>query len=117
MRLLHAAVLLSLVVALTPTTAGAQEIRISHQWAEQTDARDRAARVFVQEVEKRTHELSLRVYPSSSLNIKPSDLLVALQDGSVEMAVYPLVYASPKCRSFHWPVSQRSCQTSRLHMP
>jgi len=100
MRLLHAAVLLLLVIDLTPTTARAQEIRISHQWAEQTDARDRAARVFVQEVEKRTHELSLRVYPSSSLNIKPSDLLVALQDASVEMAVYPLVYAVSKVPEF-----------------
>jgi TRAP-type C4-dicarboxylate transport system substrate-binding protein len=98
MQLLHAAVLLFLLVDLTPTAA--QEIRISHQWAEQTDARDRAARVFVQEVEKRTRELSLRVYPSSSLNIKPSDLLVALQDGSVEMAIYPLVYAVSKVPEF-----------------
>jgi len=98
MQLLHAAVLLFLLVDPTPTVA--QEIRISHQWAEQTDARDRAARVFVQEVEKRTRELSLHVYPSSSLNIKPSDLLVALQDGSVEMAIYPLVYAVSKVPEF-----------------
>jgi TRAP-type transport system periplasmic protein len=100
MRLLHAAMLLVLVLDVTPTAAAAQEIRISHQWAEQADARDRAARVFVGEVEKRTRELSLRVYPSSSLNIKPSDLFVALQDGSVEMAIYPLVYAASKVPEF-----------------
>jgi len=100
MRLLHAAVLLLLVVEVTPAAPRAQEIRISHQWAEHTDARDRAARIFVQEVEKRTRELSFRVYPNSSLNIKPSDLLGALQDESLEMAIYPLVYAASKAPEF-----------------
>jgi TRAP-type transport system periplasmic protein len=100
MRLLHAAVMLLLLIDVKPTATGAQEIRISHQWAEHTDARDRAARIFVQEVEKRTRELSFRVYPNSSLNIKPSDLLGALQDESVEMAIYPLVYAASKAPEF-----------------
>jgi TRAP-type transport system periplasmic protein len=70
-----------------------QELRISHQWAEGIDGRDRAARVFVQEAEARTKELRFRIYPGSSLNIKPSELLQALQKTSVEMAVYPLTYA------------------------
>ena len=100
MRLLHAAVLLLLVIDVTPATPRAQEIRISHQWAEHTDARDRAARIFVQEVEKRTRELSFRIYPNSSLNIKPSDLLGALQDESLEMAIYPLAYAASKAPEF-----------------
>jgi TRAP-type transport system periplasmic protein len=70
-----------------------QELRISHQWAEGIDGRDRAARVFVQEVEARTKDLRFRIYPGSSLNIKPSELLLALQKNSLEMAVYPLTYA------------------------
>jgi TRAP-type C4-dicarboxylate transport system substrate-binding protein len=80
--------------------ARAQEIRISHQWAENTDARDRAARVFAQEAQTRSRDLKFRIYPSSSLNIKPRDLLDALQTGKVEMAVYPLVYAVPQVPEF-----------------
>jgi TRAP-type C4-dicarboxylate transport system substrate-binding protein len=78
----------------------AQEIRISHQWAESTDARDRAARLFAQEAQTRSPGLTFRIYPNSSLNIKPRDTLDALQTGKVEMAVYPLVYATPKVPEF-----------------
>jgi TRAP-type transport system periplasmic protein len=100
MRFLHAAMSLLLIIDAARISVVAQEIRISHQWAEHTDARDRAARLFVQEVEKRTDELSIRVYPNSSLHIKPSDLLEALRDESVEMAIYPLVYAVSKAPEF-----------------
>src|SRR3546814_6097204 len=58
--------------------AAAQEIRILHQWAE-GDARDRTARIFAQEAETRSHGLKFRVYPNSSLDIKPRDQLDALQ--------------------------------------
>ena len=70
-----------------------QEIRISHQWAEGTDGRDRAARVFVQEVQARTNGLTFRIYPNSSLKIKPNELFAALRNNTLEMAVYPLTYA------------------------
>ena len=100
MRSLHAVSALLVIIHLAPTPSVAQEIRISHQWAEHTGARDRAAGVFVREVEKRTRELSLRVYPNSSLNIKPNDLLEALQGELVEMAIYPLVYAVSKAPEF-----------------
>ena len=42
----------------------AQEIKISHQWAEGTDGRDRAARLFVQEAEGRAKDLKFRIYPN-----------------------------------------------------
>src|SRR5262245_34528418 len=100
MRSLHTVSALLVIIRLAPSPSVAQEIRISHQWAEHTDARDRAAGVFVREVEKRTRELSLRVYPNSSLNIKPNDLLEALQGELVEMAIYPLVYAVSKAPEF-----------------
>jgi len=95
-------VCLVLLAALAPLRgpAVAQEIRISHQWAEGTDARDRAARVFAKEAEARASDLKFRVYPNSSLNIPPRELLAALQAGKVEMAVYPLVYATPKVPEF-----------------
>lgn len=78
----------------------AQEIRISHQWAEGTDARDRTVRVFVEEAQTRAKGLKFRVYPKSSFGVPPREILAALQDNKLEMAVYPLVYAVPKVREF-----------------
>jgi TRAP-type C4-dicarboxylate transport system substrate-binding protein len=91
-----------LLVLCTPAgnMAVAQEIRISHQWAERTDARDRAARIFAEEAEMRVKGVRFRVYPNSSLKIKPHDLLDALRNGKLEMAVYPLVYAAPSVPEF-----------------
>ena len=77
-----------------------QELRISHQWAEGTDGRDRAARVFVQEAESRARGLTFRIYPKSSLNIKPDGLLSALRNNTLEMAVYPLTYAVAQAPEF-----------------
>jgi TRAP-type C4-dicarboxylate transport system substrate-binding protein len=90
----------STAVAQETSTAVAQEIRISHQWAQQTDARDRAARIFVQEAETRTQGLKFSIYPNSSLNIKPRELLDALQNDKLEMAIFPLVYAASKVPEF-----------------
>jgi TRAP-type C4-dicarboxylate transport system substrate-binding protein len=98
MRVSHIAYLL-LIAATNPSAAVAQEIRISHQWAEQ-DARDRTARVFAQEAEMRAHGMKFRIYPNSSLGIKPRETLDALQAGKLEMAVYPLVYAVSKVPEF-----------------
>jgi hypothetical protein len=47
--------------------------------------------VFAQEAEMRAQGLKFRIYPNSSLNIKPRETLDALQNGKLEMAVYPLV--------------------------
>ncbi|MSP50984.1 MAG: ABC transporter substrate-binding protein [Alphaproteobacteria bacterium] len=86
------------LAALAPVAA--QEIKISHQWKEGADARDRATRVFVDEVKKRDPNIKFRIYPSSSLNIKPVAQLDAMQAGSLEMAVYPLSYAVGKIPEF-----------------
>ncbi|MBM3508891.1 MAG: hypothetical protein FJX61_01960 [Alphaproteobacteria bacterium] len=88
------------IAAILPLAAGAQEIKISHQWKEGTDARDRATRVFVSEVNKRDPNVKFRIYPSSSLNIKPVAQLDAMQAGTLEMAVYPLSYAVGKIPEF-----------------
>jgi TRAP-type C4-dicarboxylate transport system substrate-binding protein len=91
---------LAAVLLLPLGAASAQEIRISHQWAEGTDARDRAVHVFVQEAEMRAKGLKFRVYPKSSFGIEPREILAALQGNKLEMAVYPLVYAASKVREF-----------------
>src|SRR6476646_10757212 len=101
MRLAHV-ICLTCFIAQMPgaSTALAEEIRISHQWAEATDARDRAARIFAQEAELRAPDLKFRVYPNSSLNIQPRDVLDALQGEKLEMAVYPLVLGVAKVPEF-----------------
>jgi TRAP-type transport system periplasmic protein len=100
MRFCGLAYLLSVALSTLPTGASAQEIRISHQWTEGIDGRDRAARVFVQEVEARATGLKFRIYPNSSLKIKPTEVLAALQSNTLEMAVYPLVYGIDKVPEF-----------------
>jgi TRAP-type transport system periplasmic protein len=49
--------------------------------------------VFVQEAEARATALKFSVNPNSSLNVKPTELLAALQTNTVQMAVYPLTCA------------------------
>ena len=49
----------------------AQEIKISHQFKANADGRDLATRVFVEEATKRDPSLKFRIYPGSSLGIKP----------------------------------------------
>lgn len=80
--------------------AVAQEIKISHQWKANTDGRDVAARLFIEEVNKKDPSLKFRIYPSSSLGIKPIAQLDALQNGTLEMAIFPMSYAVGKAKEF-----------------
>lgn len=82
--------------ALAAVPAFAQEIKISHQFKANTDARDKATRIFVEEVGKKDKNLKFRIYPGSSLNIKPVAQLDALQAGTLEMSVFPMSYAVGK---------------------
>jgi TRAP-type C4-dicarboxylate transport system substrate-binding protein len=93
-----AAALLVSVVSLS--AAHAQEIKISHQWKANVDGRDRAARLFVQEVNKQDPGIKFRIYPAQSLGIKPVAQLDALQNGTLEMAVFPMSYAVGKAPEF-----------------
>ena len=80
--------------------AVAQEIKISHQFKANTDGRDKATRVFVAEVNKKDPGVKFRIYPGSSLNIKPAAQFDALQSGTLEMAVFPISYAVGKVPEF-----------------
>lgn len=76
------------------------ELRVSHQWKQGTDARDRALRIFAEEVGKRAPGVKFRIYPGLSLNIKALAQYDALQSGTLEMSIYPLTYATGKVPEF-----------------
>jgi TRAP-type C4-dicarboxylate transport system substrate-binding protein len=77
------------------TSAHAQEIRISHHY-DDSDARGRAARVFVEEAQRGAPELAFRIYPKLSLGLTSVGQLDALQSGQIEMAIFPFSYAAEK---------------------
>ena len=71
-------------------------IKISHQFPAATgddgDFRDRLARKFAAEVEKRTKgELKIEVYPNGSL-VKTFSQFGAIRKGTLDMSVLPLAY-------------------------
>lgn len=78
----------------------AQEMKISHQFKANADGRDLAVRVFVDEVTKHDKSIKFRIFPSSSLGIKPVAQFDALQNGTLEMAIFPMSYAVGKAKEF-----------------
>jgi TRAP-type transport system periplasmic protein len=86
-------ILATIVFASTPKAA---ELRISHQWVPEIDARDRAARIFVKELQSRLPQTRISIHPRSSLGIKPVEQYDALVDGRIEMAIFPMFYIAPR---------------------
>ena len=84
-------------VLLTGTAARAETvIKISHQFPaasdESGDFRDRLARKFAAEVEKRSKgDLKFQIFPSGSL-VKATAQFSALRKGTLDMSVLPLAY-------------------------
>ncbi len=95
-----AAVAVAVLASHTPAQAEPIDVRVSHQWKQGTDARDRALRIFVDEVRKRLPDAKFRIYPELSLNIKALAQYDALQSGTLEMSIYPLTYAADKVPEF-----------------
>jgi TRAP-type transport system periplasmic protein len=75
--------------------APARELRLSHQMPE-SDARHRASRVLAAELKKRAPGLVISIHPNSSLVADPVAQYEAMIEGRIEMAVYPMGYASAK---------------------
>jgi TRAP-type transport system periplasmic protein len=73
----------------------ARELRLSHQLPE-ADARHRAARVLAAEMKKRVPDLPISVHPNASLVKDPPQQYEAMLEGKIEMAIYPMGYASAK---------------------
>ena len=81
----------------TRARAATRTLKISHQFPggtlDQGDFRDRLARRFAAEVQKRTNgELGFEIYPGSSL-MKTVAQFSALRRGALDFSVYPLAYA------------------------
>ncbi|GGO61076.1 TRAP-type C4-dicarboxylate transport system, substrate-binding protein [Roseovarius pacificus] len=91
---------LSVVLTLGALSAEAQTFKLTHQWKEGVDARDKAARLFVEEVNKSLPDLKVRIYPGSSLISHPKAQYDALLQGTIEMSVFPLIYGSGKVPEF-----------------
>jgi len=85
-------------------------MRISHQWAPEIDARDRAARIFVAELQNRLPQTKISIHPQSSLGIKPLEQYQALLDGRIEMAIFPMFYISPQIPELSIPCCPPSLQ-------
>lgn len=92
--------LLALVVLAMLDSALAKEFKISHQWPAEIDARDRAARIFVKEIQARLPGMSFQIYPELALKMKAEEQFDALRSGRLEMSVYPLPYAVKKVPEF-----------------
>ena len=76
--------------------AAPRVLKIAHQFPKDTDFRDRLARMFADEVEKRTKgELKFEIYPGESL-MKAVPQFDAVRKGALDMSVYPLAYAGPQ---------------------
>jgi TRAP-type C4-dicarboxylate transport system substrate-binding protein len=91
---------LAAAMGLSASIAQAMELKISHQWKANVDGRDRAARLFVKEVEKADPSVKFRIYPAQSLGIKPAAQYDALQNGTLELAIFPMSYAVKKAREW-----------------
>ncbi len=70
-------------------------LKVSHQFAA-GDVRDKMARAFGDMVTEKTHgQIKFRYYPAKSL-FKPKEQWDAMRKGALDMAVFPLDYASGK---------------------
>jgi TRAP-type C4-dicarboxylate transport system substrate-binding protein len=88
-----ASLLLAAGLLALPDVVLARELKISHQWPAETDARDRAARLFAQEVQQRAPGITFRIYPKLSLKIDAVKQFDALQSGELDMCIYVPPYA------------------------
>ncbi len=77
----------------------AETLKLSHQWP-QGDGRDKGARHFVEEVVKHDPSFKIRIYPGASLISNPLKQIDALAGGSVDLSIFPLIYAVGKAPEF-----------------
>jgi len=79
-------------------------LKLSHQWPQATadsgDFRGQLAVRFADEVEKRTNgSVKVEIYPASQL-VKSTQQWDAIQQGALDLSVFPLDYASGKVPQF-----------------
>jgi TRAP-type C4-dicarboxylate transport system substrate-binding protein len=94
-KVLACAVVLFSAAMVLAAQSAARELRLSHQLPE-SDARHRAARVLAAELKRRVPDLTVSIHPNASLVSDPPQQYEALLEGKIEMAIYPMGYASAK---------------------
>jgi TRAP-type transport system periplasmic protein len=94
------AALLMLLLGVPIVPAGAQELRISHQFHSEDDSRGRAAWVFAAEVMRRAPEVKITIHPQLSIGFTRDEQLDALQSGALDFAVLPFIVPSKKIPEF-----------------
>ena len=72
--------------------AGAETLRLSHQWSD-NDVRHQVAQMVADEVAAAGVDLEIRIFPSESL-FKAREQYTPLSRGQLDMTVLPLSYAS-----------------------
>jgi len=92
-----------IVSAVLMTAASAQAVttlKASHQWpGGKGDVRDEMVQILAREVEKANVDLEIRVYPGASL-FKPKEQWGGLTKGQLDIAAFPLDYASGRHPQF-----------------
>lgn len=81
-------------------TASATTLRASHQFpGGKGDVRDDMVQMIAREAKAANVDLEIQVYPGASL-FKPNEQWNALVNGQLDIALFPLDYASGKVRAF-----------------
>jgi TRAP-type C4-dicarboxylate transport system substrate-binding protein len=82
------------------STAGAVTLKASHQWpGGKGDVRDEMVQILAKEVAAANVDLDIRVYPGASL-FKPNEQWGAMTEGQLDIAAFPLDYASGRVPQF-----------------
>src|SRR5215204_4608139 len=84
---------------------GSVTLRLSHQWPGASegegDFRAVLAQRFAQQVKERTNgDVTVRIYPNNSLIEDPEQQYQAMEEGTTQMSVFPLDYASGDVPAF-----------------
>src|SRR5215204_2785649 len=84
---------------------GPVTLRLSHQWPGASegegDFRAVLAQRFAQQVKERTNgDVTVRIYPNNSLIEDPEQQYQAMEEGTTQMSVFPLDYASGDVPAF-----------------
>lgn len=89
------------------TSAGSKDairLRLSHQWPKAADEggdfRARLAQKFAQRVAQQTEgQVEIQIHPNASL-VEPTEQHKAMTQGTIDMSVYPVVYATGQHQAF-----------------
>ncbi|MEM0943844.1 MAG: TRAP transporter substrate-binding protein DctP [Pseudomonadota bacterium] len=90
-RFTKSAALAAVAALALGASAGAKELRLSHQWSTK-DVRHKVAQIVADEVAAADVGLEIKIFPSKSL-FKPREQYKPLARGQLDMTVFPLAYA------------------------